>query len=441
MIFLALFSTLAVAYSAASNMSLRQARNYMSAQTAQFAAESGLNYMAEVLRGINVDAGEAEEDLLLAVANGLAERMDGTANMGEGEITFVGDTISTPPIALNSSGETFQADIREAGDGALLLEIRGNGQVAAKGVRIAIQPVEGYSPVFDYGVASKSRIKISGNPTIKGANDPSEASILSATYSDEEAVRINGNCWLDGDICTANPDSHVTILGNPEIAGKTDWDDIQEHIHIGVGPGEFPEIDPTVFEPFATNIVDKHTDTSSDMVLENIRIAAGTNPNFAGNCTIKGVVFVEQPNKVKFSGNCQLIGVIVTEDAGEDAYNSNYLRFNGNFWSEGVEALPDEPQFSDLKQMPGSAILAPGFGVRYQGNVESINGTIAADKLTFNGNVEGTIYGSLICYSDSAFEISGNVDVTIDREKYSRVAPGFKLPVQLVPEGESYEEF
>jgi len=59
--------------------------------------------------------------------------------------------------------------------------------------------------------------------------------------------------------------------------------------------------------------------TSADATFENIRVVAGTNPNFTGHATLKGIVFIEAPNVVTFSGGTTITGIII---------GNGYLYFN-----------------------------------------------------------------------------------------------------------------
>lgn len=90
--------------------------------------------------------------------------------------------------------------------------------------------------------------------------------------------------------------------------------------------------------------------------------------------------------------------------------------------------------------MPGSQILAPGFGVQFTGNFSMLNGAIAADKFTFTGNAGGTVRGPVICYSDSDFTLTGNSQLRFDRSMYDRTPPGFALPWRFAPVADSYRE-
>ena len=441
MIFLALFASLAVAFHVNANMSVRKAHNYTHAQNAQLAAESGVAFMLGAAERITMSATAADEDLLLGAANALAEQMDDTANMGDGEIMMEGNTVFTPVISAGNDGRAFQIEITEdPATQELWMTSTGHWKGVSKRIRMRLDPQARRSVVLDYGIASKGKIVLGGDGTVLGLNDPNEASVFSATFSDDEAVEITGSCTLGGDISTANPDSYVTIKGKPIIGGTSDPSEYGDHINIGVGNPEFPEVDPTVFEPYATNVLPIGADTSSDIVLENIRIPAGMNPKFSAKVTIRGVVYVEQPNDITFTGQTEIIGVIATQDAGEDVFEENKLKFTGNVSCEGVEALPDEPQFQELREMPGTMIMAPGFGVEFTGSFEALNGAIIAEKFSMTGNAGGIVRGPILCYGDTNFELLGSSEVHIDRQTYAETPAGLRLPVQLVPLPETYQE-
>jgi hypothetical protein len=199
-------------------------------------------------------------------------------------------------------------------------------------------------------------------------------------------------------------------------------------------------VDPTVFQPFAVNIVDGNTSTSGNKTFTNIRIKAGTNPTFSGNTTLKGVIFVEQPNRVTFAGNTTMTGMIVTQTAPSNTYTSNTISFTGNTTFSGVENLPDTSDFHVLRTMPGSSILAPGFGLTFTGNFGTVGGCMAADSFSFTGNAGGTIRGGIINYSDSQFSLTGNSSIIVDRSGTPTTPPGFALPSTTKANPDTYLE-
>jgi len=112
----------------------------------------------------------------------------------------------------------FHGTMTLANDTALLLQVTGANRSVTR------------------GVASRGKIRMSGNAGIRGANDPSEAGMLSATYEDLEAFAVSGDRDIEGDLSVSNPDAHVTLAGSIRIGGESAWDDgIADPIHIGVG--------------------------------------------------------------------------------------------------------------------------------------------------------------------------------------------------------------
>ena len=438
LVLLAIMAALGAALAAGTGLSLVQSTNQASIQCSLLQSESGLAYLTYVLRDAALPAQATGQDLLNALSTALQTRLNGTANLAGAHVTVVGSTISIPSVATGQG--RFSAAITLTADNVVNLTVTGSDGKTTRSVGLNFNPQGGHTAVFDYGVASRSAVCLTGNASIHGANDPSEANLLSTTTSTLESFHLTGNCHLDGDIYSANPNSYVTLTGNVTV-GEATGSAIQNHIHIGVGDTEFPEVDPTVFAPFATNIVDSHTTTSGNLTFTNIRIRANTNPTFSGNTTLRGVVFIEAPNQVRFTGNLNCTGVIVTQDAGENVYTTNTLRFTGNTTLRGVEELPDTPEFAQLRQMPGTSLLAPGFGVTFTGNFGSVGGCMAADAFTWTGNASGTIRGSIINYSDSAFTLTGNSRITIDRSGTPSVPPGFAVPQRLSPVASTYREY
>ncbi|MFW6155338.1 MAG: hypothetical protein ACOC95_08985 [Planctomycetota bacterium] len=442
MIFLALFTTLGLSFTAATDMNFRQANSYRSAAEAQLAAESGADFMLTILNGLVMPAEEVEADLLGTVYQYLAADLDGTATLDGDTVTYDGVTIRVPTVALGPANRTFRAEIDADALGQLRLTVVGTTRNAQRAVRMLLDGAYTTSPVFNFGIASKGRIVIGGNGGVFGVNHASEAAVLSATYTTPEAIYVEGQCTIDGDLYTSNPDSYVTVEGSPSIGGTTDNTEIGDHIHIGVGKPVFPEMDTSTYDALATNSLSSATTTvDGDLLLENVRIPAGTNPTFSGNVKIQGVLFIEQPNSVSFEGNAEITGTVATEDPGDWAFDTNSIAFSGDVASYGVEMLPEEPQFETLRTMTGSMMVAPGFSVTMSGNYSSISGAIGCDKFTLSGSAGGRISGLVICYGDTELGVSGSGYLEIDRSTSNGGIPaGFKLPYKLVAVQGTYAE-
>ncbi len=441
MIFLALFTTLALSFTAATDMNLRQANSYRAAADAQLAAESGAEFMLVTCNALVIPAEEAEADLMAAVYQYLAAELNGTATLDGDVVTYDGLTIYVPTVTLGPANQTFRAEIDADALGQLRLTVYGTARNAQRAVRMLLDGAYTTSPVFDFGIASKGRIMIGGSGGVFGVNHPSEAAILSATYSTPEAIYLEGQCTIDGDLYTSNPDSYVTVEGNPSIGGTADKTQMGDHIHVGMGDPVFPEMDTSAYDALATNSLSSATTTvDGNLLLENVRIPAGTNPTFSGDVKIQGVLYIEQPNSVSFEGNAEITGTIATEDPGDWAFDTNSIAFSGNVTSYGVEMLPEEPQFETLRTMKGSMMVAPGFSVDMSGNYSSIAGAIGCEKFTLEGNAGGKIEGLVICYGDTELGVSGSGYLEIDRSTYGGTPAGFKLPYKLVAVQDTYVE-
>ena len=441
LLMLLLCATLAVTWVNSSALGLAQADSLCKVNGAQLSAESGMRFMAYQLQHVNVAAGSSGQALLDNLAAALGAKLNGTATLGGGNVAYNGTVIITPAINFGNDEQTFTATLSLEAEDKIALRVTGFCGPVRRVVGMDLDAINGDSPVFDFGIASRSPVELTGNASVKGKNNALEARILSAT-DETEAFDLTGNVSLQGDIYTTSPSSTVSMSGNVSIGGVSSSNPaINEHIHLGMGVGEFPEVDPTVFEPFATNIVDSSTSTSGNKTFTNIRIKAGTNKTFSGNITLKGVIFIEAPNNVHFSGNTTFTGVIVTEDAGDNVYTDNTVKFTGNVAVSGVETLPDTPEFHTLRTMPGAFILAPGFGLSFTGNFGTVSGCMAADSFTFTGNAGGTIRGGIINYSDSRFKLTGNSSVIIDRDGTPSTPPGFVTSLTLVINPQSYAEY
>src|SRR5690242_11833607 len=99
MLFLILFSVLAVGFYASANMSAQVARNEGVAADSQLAAESGLAFMRYQLGAIDIPVSTPNENLLTTVKGQLATLLDGTANMGGSTVQISDGAIHIPSAA------------------------------------------------------------------------------------------------------------------------------------------------------------------------------------------------------------------------------------------------------------------------------------------------------------------------------------------------------
>jgi hypothetical protein len=430
----AVLSSMAMAMVKSTGAEVRKAVNQYEGVKARLAAESGIAFLTCKLGDFKISGNPTPEVLLSSLASYLdTELPSGVVSFGGGgEIQIIG-------LTLDASCGTFSGSLRLNADDDIELEVEGQSSQARRTVGLQYELVPGGQGIFEKGIVAGGSIRLTGNAHIEGANSPNEAEILSMT-SETTVYDLTGNCSIEGDIYASNPDGECDLTGNVEIGGVSARDpEVADHIHFGVDSVEIPRPDPSVFEPYATNVLSGPT--SGNRTFTNIRIPAGTNPTFSGNINLYGVIYIEQPNDVKFSGNLHVYGVIVTEDPGPGATANNKVQFTGNTSLQGVDTLPAGPQFDGLRDMPGSSVLAPGFEVKFTGNFGTVGGALAAEKFTFTGNASATVKGGILSLGDDPYAMTGNSHITIDRSEYDEVPPGFSVPSTLSSVATTYVEY
>ena len=434
---LAVFAALGVALATFCGLGLRQSDNHRLIADSRLTAESGLAFMLVQLRQIRLPGTTTEANFADNLFQALGERLNETPNLAGQAVSTAGGTVSVPAVQLDS--RTFSCQFVSAGENRCRMVVAGASHGVTRRVAMDLVLVPKLPVVFDYGLASAGKITISGNSRILGVNDPSEASVLSATKDNREAIHIDGSVEIDGDLAVSDDNHNIVITGNPSIAGSTDPNVYCEHLHFGVGRPDFPELDIDPLAALATNVIDSTTDIGNKDTFNNVRIAAGTNPTFANQVTLNGVVYIEAPNVVRFEGGATLNGFVVTQES-DQPLEACQLHFAGHVEARGVEALPDTPEFAAVKEQTGTFVLAPGFGVTFAGSFSAINGTIAAEQLTFTGTAEGVVCGSVIGLADRMTTVGGNVEIRVDRKNMPANPAGIVQSFAFQPDPGTYSE-
>ncbi len=441
MLYLVLFSTLAIGFYAATTTIAETSNNYRKIAEAQNAADTGMQFIRYQLAMMSIPATTPQDQLFPAVVAQLSAQMNNTGNLAGGTIASDGTTIFIPgstsqTISLDANNVRFRARVCQNGQQLRVIVNGYSSSGLKRSVQMDYSVAQRASAIFDYGVASKSAITMNGNVNISGLTNPAAGSVLSATYSTNTPLSMIGNCSVSGDVSLVNPNSNVSISSSSSIAGSTSASTYASHIHKGVEMPEFPTIDTSAFAPYATTVISAARPAGRSF--SNIRIAANTNPSFAANTTITGVVYIETPNKVSFAGNLTLQGVVVVQNNPTGNTTTNTISFGGNVSMSGVETLPDS--FGNLRTLTGSAVLAPDFAVSFAGNFGSVSGSIVASKMAFSGNAGGTITGSVINLDDTAMTFSGNDTIKIQSRGTNNFPAGVKFGSDYVPLADTYLE-
>jgi hypothetical protein len=436
MIFVVIFSALAVSMATMSGTNVQLASNQHKVNCALTSTESGQEVMRYWLTDVTMPSSTPQSNYLATIVDTLQYDLDANSISN----TTLNDDGSIQPVTLDSaSGQTFDGQISIDPNNLNVLHVYttgGNGQIT-RTIRVYYD-IEAYEyPIFDFGLATKGPLLFNGNPTVNGVNSNSEADIFIASQNDNLALLVTGNTNFDGDITIANADANADFQGDVLIGGDNDQAAIDNHVFIGADAPEFPLPDTEHFLQYATgDIIDGSTDISGGMTLTNATIEAGTNPTFEGNITIEGILLVESPNIITFTKNVALNGMIVG-DGDADNPGTNNISFLGNF---ATNPVPSGAEFDAIRSETGSSILAPGFAASFQGNFSALGGIMAVSGAEFSGNANALIEGTIINYSDNPIVIEGNATLNFDRSDDIRVPAGFDLLRVLNYDPSSYEE-
>jgi len=434
---LVVFCTLAVGLVATTDSAMRQSANARHTMDARLAAESGMGYLLREFAEIRLPTSTTEQTFVQELHAYLSEALDGTPNLGGQVVSCDACGVYVPSIEAGQ-GKTFSAHVSPlAYDGTCRLWVTGRAGQVTRTVAMDLMLSPRPAAIFGFGVASRGPIALWGHAEILGVNEPDEASVLS-TYMAGTAIDVHGHVTVDGDASlTADIDAFELKGQNNSIGGASDPDEILDHhVHADVDEPEFPEVDPSIFEPFATEeISDKKANKAT---YTNIRIKANSDTQFGNDCVINGVVFIEAPNDITFKSDCVINGVIATEEGTGDS--SCQITFKSKVTSNPVETLPDTPEFHDLRQLTGTFLLAPGFGVNFKGQGSSVNGCVAADKIDMWGHSSLTAKGYVINLSARELTMHGNCDIRIDQEGADDTPAGFSCPIGLALIPDTYRE-
>ncbi len=442
LLLLAIFSTLAVAFASSTDLGLQKSNNCRNSAGAQLAAESGLAFHTYVLSQITPSAGKVGGDLVSDIAEKLAVQLDGTFDLSGAAVTHSEGaiTIIIPGITINSNSGTFSARVSlDSGkENKVWLEVTGYAGTVQRTIRMAFETERDDTVEFNYGLATRGKVILSGQASILSAGDGSSEASIFSSYVDEieDTFILTGQVEIAGEIfASADQDAiHVEDNGQISIAGET-GDAVWDHVYPGTDAPAFPEPNVAMFEPFVVGNVMALANPLT-ATYTNIRIPANTNPTFAADCVLEGVIFIEQPNCVNFEGKVTIKGTIVTEDARESD-DVNSITFSGQVDSLPV---PDGPEFQELREIPGIFLMAPGFDVDFSGQFGTVNGAMVADSFVFSGQAGGIVQGPIISYGDAPFEYSGQTGLTIDRSGGSQLPPCFWVSNPLKPLPETYAE-
>lgn len=444
LLFVIIFSAISVGMFTLSTNNVVVAKNLHTANDARAAAESGLevirHYMSQVeISGLTPESARYSA-LLFSLYSSVDNTLPYTFNEDLGVFTLGS---ADAPITLSSTtNRGFTAEITPDGVNGVNICVTGQSGEFERTIYCNFTYGVRQNSVFDYGVATKGPLSL-GNLLLDGVNVSVEADVYIESLFTTSALDIQ-NAQIAGDVSIVNPDAVVTMSGGQSsIGGETGQAAIDNHVEVGVESTEFPMPNPTYFEQYVNGVtIDSSTDSSfykTNAVLENVRIAAGTNPKFTADTHINGILYIESPNVVEFGGNCNVNGLIIAEGDYDDNSGVNKIDFQGTVSSQSVATLPTGGIYDGLQGETGTFLLAPGFAVSFGGNFDILNGCIAANGVRFYGHAGGEIGGSIVNYSDTPMDLSGS-DLLFNRSGIEDLPAGFIPEIVIHYDPESYEE-
>jgi len=448
MIFLVLFSVLALGFYASSTTAIGIAKNDVHTTRAQLAAESGFSFFRYHLAHVNIPAGTTQANMLATIASQLSARLDGTSNMGTDTVGTTATAVNIPSTATryiisDPDGGGFRAKIERDQNGVdfpVTITAHGGGAAgltsSARGIKLTYHATPIDTSIFGFGMVTNGSVSLSGG-VLKGIPDASRGSFFSSSMTASHPLTMSGSANVTGQVYFSNPSG--TVSGGGTISNVSNSANWGPYIHAGSPTPELPAIDTTAYLNYLNTVsATIITGSTSATPLSNIRIRAGTNPTFSGGGTINGLVYIEAPNKVTFSGGTHLTGVIVVDNPNEMT-STNAITFSGGGTMLGPENL--DASYGTLRTMTGASILAPNFTVNMTGGSASFGGSIFAKAVGLSGGSGGSVNGTVVSYGTAATTFSGGSGFTFTNTGPAAVpAQGLSFSGRLAPVSSTYTE-
>jgi Tfp pilus assembly protein PilX len=269
MIFLAILSAWAISTYSISDVNLQAAYNHHNADNAFACAESGLEIMRYWLNTVSIPGTTSVSQRFNSIVDSLENNLTARSITNIG-LTRNGSTVTISPVDLNmAEGESFYATITALDTETMQIKVTGTVGTFNRTIRINYQFGQRAHTVFDYGVATKGPLRLTGHADLDGVNLSVESNVYIESADSILALSITGNSQIAGDVAIANPLATVHLQGgHAGIGGETGQDAIDNHVTIGDPPTEFPTPVPTYFEQYIVNDVNSSTDTGLDATFE-----------------------------------------------------------------------------------------------------------------------------------------------------------------------------
>ena len=451
MLYLMLFSTLALGFYAATTTAVQVSHNDEQVSHAFVASESGLDFMRYHLARVSIPPTTTGQNVTAELTADLKNRLEGTPNMSGLTVAASGSVISIPAepnayINLDAAGNSgFRATITDWPEqGKVVMKVVGRhgSMTLARAIQMDFTRVPKESSIFDYAVASRGQIVVKKNAITSLDPDNSlQATLMSAMMTHPSILvsggAIGGKVTILNDPNTVGDDSSVLVTSG-SVAGESNAATIvAEHVTTVDTPPEFPYFDTEPYRAFTSGTT---SGAAGHTTLKNVRVPAGTNPYFNGGATIQGILYIESPNVVTIEGNLNLNGFIVFEGEGDTSVNR--LSISGNMTTG---PLPSSPEFDPVRAASGVAILGPTANLLVTGSARgTLKGNVIIGSVATSGNPADVIidHGTLVVMNEEpgSAVFDGKTIKFNGTGANNLPKVGMSFAQAYDPEPESYEE-
>lgn len=421
MLFLLLFSILAVGFYSATTLSVQMSRNDRDAATAQLAAESGWQFLRYHLSKITVTPGTDSNAVFTDLFNQLDARLHGSSNLSGNEINWSTDGTGNKFVYVPgaSGGNATWLSLGPAGTSRMTVTLaggdivvktigKGNTTATQRAVQVRYRPATAAWVPGAAGLLARGAVSLTNGAQVSGGD------VFSAAASGTVPLTMSGGAKIDKNFSYSTNSKAPSISNGAKVIGTI----------IPGATASFPLVDTSIFAQFVpaatatgSKVITATTNIPATATLTNIRIKANANTTFGNSQQLNGVIYIESPNRVTFGGGMRISGIIVTDNNTSTPLANNTITIANGVRIDTLATLdpaafPASERIAELKALSGAIILAPNYFVTLAGGARSYDGAMVAGQFDISNGYRGTINGGLISLSNSVFTMLGGGQIT-----------------------------
>jgi hypothetical protein len=217
MMFVLIFSALAISMMTMSGTNVQLASNHHNINTAFVAAQSGQDVIRYWLSRVLFSSSTPPASYFATIVSALKD--DLSAN-GVTNVSVQNDGSIGTVMLDSTTGQNFDARIQITSQPTILqTRVTGHGGDITRTITVLFNIQPYVFPIFNFGLATKGPLNFPGNPTITAVNAAWEADVFVESATNPMAVLVIGNTNFDGNINIGNPAASVDFQGDVLIAG------------------------------------------------------------------------------------------------------------------------------------------------------------------------------------------------------------------------------